>query len=289
MKILGHRGDIGKGRYYDNTLEGYESALRHADGLEADAVHSLDRTVYLIHDTNYVEEVQYEIRRHLNEESEKKIGHNRLDQTPDQLIKELVVKNNAPIPKLSELIKLNARYNKFLDIELKGEKVAKSVISELSDAIQKGYLTKEQILLSAFNHSQLYYVKENAPGYKYAPVFANHKQRHGERTHPWSETDFGEYIPFYIDYAVSSYMRELKPDYMVLDVWSVTRENITKLIEAFPNLKIFTWDLYEPPIQDNRQIIKIFKDPLIRSVMQGCITNYPGLMRSYLKSNGIEI
>ena len=152
MLIIGHRGAMGHAP--ENTLEAMQLALdMGVDWMEID-VYAVEGELVVIHDDD--------LDRTTN-------GTGRvMDQTLAHL-RSLDAGNGQQIPLLSEVIELlDGKVG--LNIELKGPNTAEPVINYLDSQLPSNW-SADQILLSAFDHTQLTKAKKLNPRYKRAPLY----------------------------------------------------------------------------------------------------------------------
>ena len=156
MLNIGHRGAMGHAP--ENTLESIQLALEMGvDWMEID-VYAVENELVVIHDDD--------LDRTTNGTGpvmEKTLTH----------LRSLDAGNGQQIPLLSEVVELMHNHSGGkvgLNIELKGPKTAAPVIRFLENQLPDDWPT-DQILLSAFDHSQLTEAKKLNPKYKRAPLY----------------------------------------------------------------------------------------------------------------------
>lgn len=155
MKIYAHRG--ASGDYQDNTLLSFEMAIAQgADGIELD-VFEIDGELFVFHD-RYLDKLGVP-------------GVLTSDATREQMAS-LRVDGEHPVPTLtSALAKINGRC--VVNIELKGMRDYSLLVAAVNHALTHFSFTKQQILLSAFDHPMLLKAKEALPTLDYAFLTAS--------------------------------------------------------------------------------------------------------------------
>ena len=285
IKILGHRGAQHTAGFYENTLAAFEEGMAAADGLETDTVRSRDGTIFLCHDTVFVTQVEYELARHLDERSKALFAGRRLDQLPDTVIDEAMMVNGDRLPRLTELLEVASHYPQTtLNLEIKGENAALSTVATVHDAIRKGQIRKDQVIISSFNHGQLLQVRQADPQIKLGLLMSLEHQPAGNRLHPWSATDFGCYTPYNADYLASEIVQEIKPEFINVDL-SIARPDAVKAIHShLPGTQLMVWYLKEPHVAENTALLAALRNPEVSPYIFSLITGYPRETKAFLSA-----
>lgn len=149
MKIYGHRGAAGL--VAENTLESIAEALIHpVDGIEIDVHLCKSGELVVIHDET--------LDRTTNGKGDV------VNYTLSEL-KKFKTEEGFMIPTLKEVLNLiDARCE--LNVELKGNGAAMPTLELLEEYIQKTSWKHEDFVISSFDHSQLFKVKEASSKFK---------------------------------------------------------------------------------------------------------------------------
>ncbi|TPN87274.1 glycerophosphodiester phosphodiesterase [Aquimarina algicola] len=143
METFGHRGAAGL--VAENTVESVEEALRHhVDGIEIDVHLCKTGDLVAIHDDT--------LDRTTNGKG------NVSDYTLHEL-RQFKTQEGYVIPNLKEILNvINAQCK--LNIELKGKNTAMPTIRLLNEYIKNTDWDYEHFIISSFDHSQLFQIKE---------------------------------------------------------------------------------------------------------------------------------
>jgi glycerophosphoryl diester phosphodiesterase len=298
VKVLGHRGARQRADVDENSLPAFRIALDQADGLEADAVVSADKAVYLQHESGqpYLHprlkrvagKSVYALKKMLDAKSAEVVGDRRLDQLSDKEINSLRLAKGSKLPRLSELFNLAAQHpGKTINIELKGENTVEAVVREINSAVAAGKIKKEQIVLSSFDHTAVARAKQLEPGIKCGLIFAR-LPSFDSRMFPWSGNKESRYVHFNRRALRSKRVRDIAPDFFILNGKMVTAKNVRLIRNRFPAAKIMFW-MTEPMPEKNAQLMNILTDKRIAPAIEAVITDHPGEMVKILKSKGLRI
>lgn len=284
--ILGHRGGAGEVRY-QNSTDAFLHALDNVDGFETDACRSIEGEIFLVHDTVFIEEVTYELRQHLDPDSQRRAGLSRLDEMSTEAASSLVLKEVAtPIPRLRDVLKMMAPYPAaILNLELKGRDTATSSVAALRQAFDAGYIKAHQVIISSFNHAQLLDVRRLAPDLKVGALFAASFQPEGSRLYPWHGSDKNCYLPFKPKLLETPLLRELNPDFFNLENTDMTIENVERIRDVFPCSMGMTWWLpgREKHPHMNLDLRSKLATLRLRDFMFAIISDYPVALRRHIR------
>ncbi len=149
MKKYGHRGAAGL--VAENTLESIKEALIHdVDGIEIDVHCCKSSELVVIHD-----EI---LDRTTN-------GKGEVAGYALQELQQFTTHEGYAIPTLEEVLRLvDARCE--LNIELKGNNTAKPTIKLVETYIKNTNWTHDHFIISSFDHSQLFQIKEITSKFK---------------------------------------------------------------------------------------------------------------------------
>jgi glycerophosphoryl diester phosphodiesterase len=299
VKVLGHRGARQRADVDENSLPAFRIALEQADGLEADAVISADKTVFLQHESgqrglhprlkHIAWKSVYGLKNMLDAKSAKSVGERRLDQLSDKEIDSLRLAKGSKLPRLSELFNLAAQHpGKTINIELKGEDMVEAVLKEINSAVDAGKIRKEQVILTSFNHPAIAKVKQLEPGLKTGLIFSRNPSI-DPRMFPWSCNKESRYVHFNRHALRSKRVRDIAPDFFVLNAEAVTAKNVALIRKRFPAAKIMFWMSDEPQPEKNEKLMKMLADNRIAPVIEAVISDHPAEMAKMLKARGLKI
>lgn len=277
--------------HYENSIVSLAVALSISDGIETDAIRSKEKTVYLAHDTAFIQKVKYELSRHLSDEGARILGDRCIDQLNDDEIDALPTKYYGGLVRLYDLLELAHEFGeeKTLNIELKGEDVAESVVKEIHTAVEQGLIKKNQIIISSFNHGQLKQVRAMDPELKIGVLFSLSYQPEGNQLHPWSSTDKGCYIPFKKACLKAPGLKALQPEFFNIGITDITEENVDAVIRAFPSAELMIWSLGENDPFESEDTNRVLESATILSYTHSIITNYPRRMRELFIQKGLPV
>lgn len=292
IRVLGHRGIRQRGKIDENSLPAFEKALKECDGIETDAAISRDGTPYLVHEISQVTiphifaRARYELRKHLDRVSARLLGRRRLDQIGDKDVDRLRLKKGAKLPKLAELFDLAAKFpGKTFDIELKGNNSIGPVLAEINAAIKAKKITREQIILTSFDHLCLKKARLMEPDIKCGFLFARYNKGR-TRIYPWTDNKESRFIQFSEKAIASKTAKEINPDYFIMTAGSVTPKKIKALRDHFPNAKIMIWTTLWP--ERDTGLKRKLKNPKIAPYIDSIITDYPDRMVKFLEKRGFR-
>jgi glycerophosphoryl diester phosphodiesterase len=278
----------------ENSRDAFEAALTHADGLETDAILSGDETVFLGHDStqrglgDQMHSVNV-LAELLDPPSAARVGTRRLDQLPDAEVAGLRLKKGAEMGRLSDVFNLAAKHpGKIINIELKGDKAVEPVLKEINEAVAAGKVKKEQIILTSFNHPAILQAKKIDPSFKFGVIFT--RVAAGDtRIFPWNANQESRYCACNEAALQSKLIRDINPDYFVLNSAAVTAGNVSLIQKYFPAAKVMFWTSNEEMPEDNKQLIGLLSDPLIGPAVEAVITDHPKQMADLLKAKGLRL
>jgi len=141
MIIFGHRGAIGYA--FENSMASFKKALElNCKWIELD-VYNVENNLIVFHDDR--------LERCTD-------GFGRIADKTYSEISALHLKNGERIPLLEEVLNI-VGCDSSVNIELKGENTAYLTAELISDFLKKGW-SKEQFLISSFNHVELNKIHE---------------------------------------------------------------------------------------------------------------------------------
>jgi len=292
IKVLGHRGVRQRKAIDENSVAAFEKALEKADGVETDATLSSDKTPFLCHELlniniPHVYSISMPaLKRHLNRASAKAAGDRRLDQMTAAEIDALTLKKGAKLPRLSALFNQAAKHpGKLLNIELKGHGTAGPVIDEIHKAVAEGKVTKDQIILTSFNHDAIAEARRLDPEIRNGLIFSRSDLR-DTRIYPWLPDKSGRYAALNENTLTGKAAQEAKPDYFVIEEGQLSARSIAQIRKHFPDGKIAIWTTKNP--ERNRPLDKKLNDPAIGPQIDTIITDFPEKMVKVLEKKGLR-
>lgn len=292
VKVLGHRGVRQHKGTDENSLPAFERALNESDGIETDAVVSRDKTPYLCHEPRMINipgiytRTTSSLKRHLNRASAKLAGGKRIDQMESKDVDGLKLKKGSKLPRLSALFALAQLHpGKILDIELKGYGIAAPVIAEIHKAVAEGKITKDQVILTSFDHAALAEARKIDPDIKCGMIFSRTDMR-DKPIYPWEKESTRNYAALDEETLTGKNAREAKPDYFVMTARTLSVENIEKIRKHHPNAKIMIWTTKKP--ESDRILQKRLNEPAIVRHLDAIITDFPAKMTGMLKKRGLR-
>jgi glycerophosphoryl diester phosphodiesterase len=287
FKILGHRGGR-KEVSYENSTDAFQYALKNVDGFEADVCRTKEHDAFLIHETVFIEEVVYELSRHLDEASKITVGQDHLEDIPTETVSSLTLKNGEHLPRLKDIIKEFSSYPEAtLNLELKGEDTAKATVNAIKHAIDNNIINKEQIVVSSFNHEQLLKVRNLMPSIKIGVLYVANFQPKQHMLYPWSDEDHNCYIPFERKLLDTDLIREINPELFNLEYTDMTADNVEYIKKLYPNSQGMTWWLpeYENHPSQDREFWNRVMAPTVKDFLYAVISDYPLEMKNYYEKN----
>lgn len=152
MKVFAHRGASGSAP--ENTLKAFEKAIElGATAVELD-IHLVEGELYVFHD------------RRLEATSS---GCGLIDTVSADYLHNITVSGEA-IPTLMDVLALLKPHNIEVNIELKGLSVLPAFIALYAKFIDEQIYNPDLLLISSFNHRQLYAFKQQYPQARVAPL-----------------------------------------------------------------------------------------------------------------------
>lgn len=148
MKIFAHRG--ASGLYPENTRSAIDAALALAvDGIEVDVQSTLDDFA-IIHDTW--------LDRTTN-------GHGRVNKLTLEQIQQFDAGNGQSVPSVSDVFKW-VNNQTLINFELKHTFSLDKLVLLIEQQVHNGILSRDNLLLSSFDHHQLKWFKQKLPWVK---------------------------------------------------------------------------------------------------------------------------
>jgi glycerophosphoryl diester phosphodiesterase len=155
MQIFAHRG--ASGNYPENTLIAIDAALRaQVDGIELD-VQSCQDDFVIIHDT------------WLDRTTD---GQGKINTTPLKKIQSFDAGNGQFIPSLQQVFTAIGQQT-LLNLELKHTFCLDKFVKCIEDNISDDTLSRDQLLISSFDHHQLLWIKQQLPWIKIGALTAS--------------------------------------------------------------------------------------------------------------------
>lgn len=292
IKVLGHRGVRQRKDIDENSLPAFDRAFAESDGIETDAAVSAAGTPYLVHEISQLTiphlyaRARYALKGHLDKISQKLLGKKRLDQISDGEVGKLRLKHGGKLPKLSELFDLAAKYpRRTINIELKGHGSVGPVLAEINAAIKAKKITKDQIVLTSFDHLSIKKVRELDPDMKCGFIFARYSKGR-TRIYPWTTNKVSRYIQFSAKVLKTKTAKEVNPDFFVMTPGAISSRKMKQLHKHFPNAKIMLWTTKKP--DKDRKLNKTLKNPAIAPHIEAIISDFPEQMVKHLKKKGLR-
>jgi glycerophosphoryl diester phosphodiesterase len=292
IKVLGHRGVRQRKGVDENSLRAFEIALQESDGLETDVVVSCDQTPFLCHELQLItiphlySRSTSALKRHLNKASAKTAGKRRLDQMDAAEVDRLCLKNGACLPRLSALFALVAKYpGKTLNIELKGYGAVEPVLAEIRKAVAEGKITKDQIILSSFDHLAVAKARALDPEIKCGLIFSRNDLR-DRRIYPWLENQPNAYAALNEATLAGKTAQDVQPDYFVMTGGVLSAKGVRQIRAHFPKARIIVWSTKKP--EKDKVLAKKLANPDIGPHIDTIISDFPDKMIKMLKKKGLR-
>ncbi|HEY1096789.1 MAG TPA: hypothetical protein VGF14_06065 [Alphaproteobacteria bacterium] len=300
--IWGHRGCRQNSYHYENSLSSFQYAFEHGEGLETDAVRA-GSDIFLIHDTIFIEQVDYELARHMDEKSQKLLAEQQqqppyLYKLTDNVASQLHLKDGTLIPRLTEMLQLLSKYpHHTLNLELKGPSVWQPALAIIEKAVTDGMITRDQIVFSSFAHPPLMELRQKVGTlYKIGCLFAKETQTLTPTFSNWpdlSDADkAGHYIPFSKEALENDVLKAIQPDYFNIENSVARMENLDLIAAKFPAAKIIMWALgavgEENPLTNNSVTNKV-QELYPTGKIHAVITDFPVEMKSVFKKHSIPV
>ncbi len=148
MKIFAHRGSSGS--FPENTQSAIEAALQcQVDGIEVDLQSTLDDFA-VIHDTW--------LDRTTN-------GRGKVNSLTLAQVQQFDAGHGQVVPSLRQLLEW-VNNQTLINLELKHTFALDKFVMQLETAISDGILSRENLLISSYDHHQLKWVKQHLPWVK---------------------------------------------------------------------------------------------------------------------------
>lgn len=259
MKILGHRGVILTSETpYQNSIKSFEEALDKTDGFETDACLSRDGKIFFIHEAKYYNiEVEVCYQEHLQNPEHAKAE--RFDQLSAQEISALKLKDGQPIPNWENTLKLfTERPEKTFNIELKGYDVHKALIPKLQDAIVKGLIKEEQLVISSFNHRALIDIRAAFPKVQIGILYVDPTMKPAY-LFPWTDDRIAAYEPINETTLQADYLEGIKPQYIIIPDSCASDDTFALISKHQPQCKTIVWVFTELESYDGDVFMKMIQ------------------------------
>jgi glycerophosphoryl diester phosphodiesterase len=298
IMVWGHRGHrrhrAVAGATYENSLKAYAETLKTSVGVECDVVQSKQGTAYLVHDTLFDGFVNYALKNHLDEPSATVLGNRFIFQLNDAEIDQLRLKDGQPIPRLSQLLELMKDYpGRTLTIELKGPGVWRTAVKTVENAIQKKYVTADQIIFGSYNFPALRELRYSVEGrFRLVPSFAMTQLQMTPMFPNWpNASQDAWYIPFDAKGGIfqRADLRDIRPDFVGMDAASLTWDAIQAMEDHMPHVKLIVGMLGEPDPEKNPAMIELIRDFVTSGKLYAIICDLPDIVQRKLIDNGIDV
>jgi glycerophosphoryl diester phosphodiesterase len=279
--ILGHRG-CRNSQFYQNSYPAFREGLSAADGLETDAVLSSDGVIFLMHETFFLTKVEYTLTDHLDADSAARAGTRRLDQITAEEIETFRLKNGEPIPRLDGLLEMMNEFpDAVLNVELKANRTAEPVAQMLRQSVSNGQVKLSQLVVSSFNHPELLKFRRMAPEFKVGMLYSLETQT---RTilYPWSDNTESCYTPFDRTKLDDPLLYDIAPDFINLELSTMSIANIAAIHAAFPKVQLMTWPIFEPKPEAAAFVMRQLQHLADDGLMHSWITDEPRLRKEML-------
>lgn len=292
VKILGHRGVRQRKGVDENSLKAFEAGFTEGDGIETDAVIASDKTPFLCHEQKsliiphlYSRSMSM-LRRHLSKASAKLAGKRRIDEMTAAEVDALRLQNGAEIPRLAALFNLASKHpGKIMNIELKAYGSAAPVVAEIQKAVAEGKITKEQVILTSFDHAAIAEARRLDPGIKCGFIFARQDQQ-GRRIFPWTGDKDHRYGALNEKTLKGKAAQETQPDYFVMTPGQISARGMKQIRAHFPKAKIILWTSKNP--EKYRGLDKALSNPALTPHIEAVITDFPDRMAKVLRKKGLR-
>lgn len=285
FEIWGHRG-CNNDAYFQNSLKAFKHGFEAADGFETDCVKSADNIIYHIHDTWYDgTNLEYEIRKNLDEASAQFIGERRIDELNSKDVNKLIIKDGTSLPNLNQLLDLWLTHqDKTLNLELKGEDVLEPVLETLK--AREIDLNHPKILYSSFSFQTLIDLRKALPEAQILMLYALHYQNKGAM-YPWSadkkSNTLHQYTPLVKENIDQNTIAQIQPNYFGFEAESYLFHAKPYINELYPETDVVLWTYgAQIKVHENEKIVSALKDPTLTQKIHAIIVDYPDEMKAVL-------
>lgn len=299
MMIWGHRGhrhhrvpDKYYQPAYENSLQAYREALTVCMGLECDVIQSRQGTIFLAHDTLFDGMVHYELKVHLDEASKEILGNRFIYQLNDDEISKLRLKDGQPIPQLRQLFEMMPQFpGRVLNLELKGPHTVDITVRAVEKAIQNSLMTPEQIVFSSFNFPALRHLRNQVgTRFKIGVLFSPETARMSQMYPNWPNAEQDAfYMPFSEENIGRSDIRDIQPDFFILEQSVLTITNLDLIERSFPDAQIILWPSNDRDPDGNAEYLTLIEKFAPTGKIHAAIMGYPEELSKRLSARGIKI
>ena len=278
---------------YQNSIEAFDFAFSKVMGLETDVIQSKEKTVYLAHDTVFLDRVNYELKSHLDGASQQLLQDRFIFQLSDNEAKRLKLKDGQSLPTLEDVLQLLAKYpGRFLNLELKGPDTFHGALRTVEQAIDKKIVAEEQILFSSFNLPELALArKEQGDRFRIGALFSMKTQTKNRLFPDWpGATQDAYYTPFRPEEVLElDVVKAIDPDYFHLERNSVTRDDIAAIEKHYPKALISLWCVGENHPDDNPDFINIIENLAPTGKIYAVMSDFPEAVQEHCLRRGLDI
>jgi len=298
LLVLGHRGHRHHRipyRYpqacFENSLQAFEFAFKHSDGLECDVIRSSMHTAYMSHDMDTLPNgtTIYEMQKNLDAKSAKLLGERMIYQLADAEIAKLKLCDGQEIPSLEKLLRMIKHYpDRTLVIELKGPDTNDAALTQIEAALSRHDIASEQIIFSSFNLPALTQLRSRIGNrFKIGALFDTADLSLAQMYPDWPDAPQDAfYVPFRPDAGVLELpcMAAMQPDYLHIECLSLTTESIAAIDRIFPAAKIILWTRGEPHPDDDPVVLDIVRKFYPTGKLHAVISDFPEAVKAGLRS-----
>ncbi len=290
--VLGHRGLRHHTTLDENSLPALDRAFRASNGIEIDVSLSRDGTPHVIHDSTLrwlpglAARASYVLKDYLDKESARKLGGRKLSDLEDSEITDMRLRKSGKIPRLAAVFALAAQHpGKIINIELKSPNSADAVLKDIAAAVQRGFITPQQIIVTSFDHNAIAEIRKTGPRIKCGLIFTG-VANSGTPLYPWIKNNTAKARALTAHSLTSADAITVKPDYIVLPADAFTAAAARLIARHQPQARVMLWTSLEPKPRQNAQIARCLTDADCGRLIEAVITDYPSQMGGFLKNHG---
>lgn len=276
--FLGHRGAVTAEGPYQNSLEAFKLAIKHAQGFEADACVTADQKIFLIHNSSGKSGVvEYTLNEHIDEQSKLIAAGRRIDQMHSDEVSKLKLKDGSAIVSLNKALDLIVNTDKVFNIELKDIGSAKAVALCLESYLSSGKLKPQQLMISSFSHEELRHIRKAFPEIEIGFLFES-SDREPSLIAPWLEGCERLSQPLKAEYFRGDLFNELKPEWIVFPSFCLSDDLVTSVKALWPQIKLSAWVYSEIEKDPHKAALSIIKNSEKLKQLDCLIVDTPHLL-----------
>lgn len=275
MYVWGHRGANTQSRF-QNTLSSLSYGLETSHGLETDCVASANGTLYLIHDI-----ACDKLKCIIHPDHHSLIGERHFDQLSDQEIETLYLNNGEKIPTLEHLLNTAKKFkNKTLNLELKGDHIANTVLSLVKD-IGVG---DNQIIFSSFNHPQLKELRTCDQDCEIGVLYGLYDYDRSPMF-PWDQKSKAYYIPPRQEDIDLGFIKDIHAGYLHIEADSFIKHAYQYVPKDIP---VTLWTMgVDVKAHEDKTLLEALSHKDIYPSIHAIIVDYPEEMCDVLRGRNL--